>query len=116
MKERRFSGERLYKISKTIVLITTGISMIVVIVSIAMQGIYELFREQGDYLFSHYYSDGKIDPLGWSITLARQTNEASDVTARWLPVGIVVPVLFFSITALYRYLFPTKPKNHEDQD
>ncbi len=114
MYEKKFNSERLYKILKTVVLTITKLLLVVVIVLFSQQATYRLLDQQENYLFN--LNGSRPDLVDWSLTLSQYVNETSDRIIKVLLVLIGLPTLFFGGTALYRYIFPVKSKNHEDQN
>jgi len=91
MNKRQFSSQKIYKLLKIVVLAITILAVVIVTISIAMWGIYELFREQSGYVFGNNYNyTHRIDPEAWSLTLSRQTNEIIEIALKWLVIAIAV--------------------------
>lgn len=108
MAKRKFSGQRLYKLLKTVILIIT--------IPCFFYGIYGLknwTKIEKQYLDTckEYIKDY---PNNTSCTFFYdKIDEVHRGYIRSLKVGILVPIIFFSSTWLYKYLFPENKQKNE---
>ncbi len=104
MIKREFSKERLYKLTKRVVIIVTVVSVLLSIVNY-----YQIWKGDQDLrLCEQKYSynlDARVK-CGEVPALTMRLAEENSNTL--LTIALVLPIVFFGGERLYKYLFPEK--------
>lgn len=103
MGKREFRGDRLLKITRLVVNIVAGFTLF-----FGILGVFRLDSSRSQYMdsFDKCTKDG-----GTMLTCGfylDQMKEDEEFIYLFLKIGIGLPVLFYSGTVLYNYLFPKR--------
>jgi len=106
MTKRKFSGKRLYRLSKRIVIIASVLS------GILAAGSY--YSIQSNNLLYEYqeicseYPKGSANHLDCMIVGFEAISDIQNIFYRAYIIAVILPTIFFGGTWLYRYLFPVQ--------
>lgn len=111
MDQRRFDSKKLYKLSKIIVITITIISIFLTVKLYDQVGNNKTLYYWQDYCEERKGSYSKLfnytDCMGLGF---EQISKQQDLMYKTFLVAVVLPILFFGGTWLYKYLFPLKEK------
>ena len=103
--ERRFSGERLYKLAKRAVVIISLLAGIWSIYALYTIQTGSIWKQWKSYCSEDYQPKSRDynDCMTTASFLEENLNKNLEKT---LPVALLLPTIFFGGTWLYKYLFP----------
>ncbi len=112
MSKRKFSGDRLYNLLKNLVIVITLLALFFAAVNYNQINSNEYKRESDKCYQEHpnHMSD-QIEGALWSSCLSVASEVLklqNDNLTRYSLIVIILPLIFFGGTWLYKYLFPKK--------
>ncbi len=105
--KRNFNGERLYKLTKWVVIVVSIIALFLAVSSYMDVVNNTTLHSWEDYCKQH--PDISNDPLySCMATGLIQVDWIQNAMYKEFVIGIFLPLVFFGSTGLYKYLFPKK--------
>ena len=104
MTKRKFSGKRLYKVAKTLVLLISISFLIVGLIR------WSGFASQSTTLTQRWEACNNAIGSYDCPSYLNQITTRENTIAILFAIGILLPIIFFGGTRLYKYIFPVETK------
>ncbi len=106
-EKRKFNGKRLYKLTKWILIIVSVIALILAFLS------KSALQENNSTSWFDYckktYNDSQ-SLVNCQFTEIKREQDINETMNKEFEIGILLPLIFFGGTELYKYLFPKDKK------